>query len=240
MRSPFCSCCAGVHQPAARGSRPAPPATARVGASQRRSYPRGQARPRRAAARRDRRRTPDRRRPRKGSPTRDTVTVTGRSAKATIRSTRATASSSVALPLRSLKVSVAASVQLTRSSDVAANRSYPRSLSTSPESSASPCRASATTSSASAICGTRSPRTNDTASTRARRAEASREISSARVAAGRTSGSFCRPSRGPTSQTRTRSVTPPPERHPPRTAPAQRPRGPRAPTSNRSARPGRA
>ena len=64
------------------------------------------------------------------------VAVEGRSATARIRSTRAAASSSVALPLRWLNDSVAASVTLTRSSGVAASRSQPRSLRTSPESSA--------------------------------------------------------------------------------------------------------
>ena len=49
--------------------------------------------------------------------------MTGLSAASTIACTRATASSSVALPFRSLNVSVAASVQFTRSSVVAANRS---------------------------------------------------------------------------------------------------------------------
>ena len=60
------------------------------------------------------------------------VAVEGRSATARIRSTRAVASSSDALPLRWLKDSVAASVTLTRSSGVAARRSQPRSLSTRP------------------------------------------------------------------------------------------------------------
>ena len=65
------------------------------------------------------------------------VAVEGRSATARIRSTRAAASSSDALPFRWLNVSVAASVTLTRSSGVAASRSQPRSFRTSPESSAS-------------------------------------------------------------------------------------------------------
>ena len=65
------------------------------------------------------------------------VAVVGRSATPRIRSTRAAASSSDAFPFRWLKDSVAASVTLTRSSGVAASRSQPRWLSTSPESSAS-------------------------------------------------------------------------------------------------------
>ena len=86
----------------------------------------------------------------------DSVTVAGRSASARIRSTRATASSSVALPLRWLKVSVAANVTFTRSSAVAASRDHPRSFSTSPASSTpSPRSIPATTSSAPAIAGTR-------------------------------------------------------------------------------------
>ena len=87
-------------------------------------------------------------------------------AAATIARTRSTASSSVALPLRWLNFSVAASVQLTRSRLARANRSYPRSFSTSPDSSAPPRYGAATTSSAPAICGTRSSRTNETASIR--------------------------------------------------------------------------
>ena len=133
----------------------------------------------------------------------DTVTVTGFSDAATIACTRRAASSSVALPFRSLNVSVAASVQLTRSSVVDANRSWPRSFSTSPESSALPLSAPATTCSASAICGTRSSRTNDTASMRGTPAAARRVTSVARVAWGSASGSFCSPSRGPTSQINT-------------------------------------
>ena len=86
------------------------------------------------------------------------VAVDGRSAAARIRSTRAAASSSVALPLRWLNVSVAASVTFTRASGVCASRSQPRSLRTSPESSASTSPTAATTSSAPAICGTRSSR----------------------------------------------------------------------------------
>jgi hypothetical protein len=52
-----------------------------------------------------------------------TVTVQGRSAAVTIAWTRASASSTDALALRRLKDSVAASVQLTRSSVVARSRS---------------------------------------------------------------------------------------------------------------------
>ena len=58
----------------------------------------------------------------------------------------------------------------------------------------------ATTSSAPAICGTRSSRTKLTASTRGRPAAARRLTSSARVAGSSASASFWRPSRGPTSQ----------------------------------------
>ena len=53
----------------------------------------------------------------------ETVTVTGRPESATIARTRSTASSSEAFPLRRLNVSVAASVQLTRSTPAAARRS---------------------------------------------------------------------------------------------------------------------
>ena len=67
----------------------------------------------------------------------------------------------------------------------------------------------ATTSSAPAICGTRSPRTNETASTRGSRAATRRETSSARTTGASTSGSFWRPSRGPTSQIVTRTRPPP-------------------------------
>ena len=112
------------------------------------------------------------------------MTVAGRSAaSARIRSVRAIASASVALPFRWLKLSVAASVTFTRSSEVARNRSKPRSLRTRPESSVPSCGPSAaTTSSAPAICGTASSRTKLTASTRGTRAAASRPTSSARTA----------------------------------------------------------
>jgi hypothetical protein len=129
------------------------------------------------------------------------VTVTGRSAAASTPSTNAAASSTEAFALRRLNDSVAASVQFTRSSAVARSRSNPRSLSTRPDNSVpSGDPAAATTSSAPAICGTRSSRTNETASTRGSPAAASRETSSARTAGASTSGSFWSPSRGPTSQ----------------------------------------
>src|SRR5439155_1182855 len=59
----------------------------------------------------------------------------------------------------------------------------------------------ATTTSAPAMAGTASSPTNQTASTRGPRASASRFTSSARAAGSSTTGSFWRPSRGPTSHT---------------------------------------
>jgi hypothetical protein len=85
------------------------------------------------------------------------VTVAGTSPeRERIASTRATASSSVAVPFSRLNDSVAPKVTFTRSSPLAANRSHPRSFRTSPEYSV-PARRSiaATTASAPAICGTR-------------------------------------------------------------------------------------
>ena len=134
------------------------------------------------------------------------MTVVGRVEAARIRSTRSTASGSDAFPFRRLKLSVAASVTLTRSSVVAANRSEPRSLRTSPESSAPTSPTAATTSSAPAICGTRVSSTKLTASIRGSPALDSRRTSSARTAGASVSGSFWSPSRGPTSQTVTRSA----------------------------------
>src|SRR4051812_7560947 len=58
----------------------------------------------------------------------------------------------------------------------------------------------ATATSAWAICGTRSSRTKDTASIRGSPVAARRLTRSARTSGARTSGSFWRPSRGPTSQ----------------------------------------
>ncbi len=128
------------------------------------------------------------------------VTVAGTSAAARIASARATASSSDAFPFARLNASVAPKVTFTRSSPVARNRSQPRSFSTSPETS-TPSRGwiAAATSSAPAICGTRSSRTKLTASIRGSPAAASRFTSSARTAGASVSGSFWRPSRGPTS-----------------------------------------
>ena len=66
------------------------------------------------------------------------------------------------------------------------------------------------TSSASAICGIASGRTNETASIRDTPVRESASISSIFAAVG-TGSSFCRPSRGPTSRNETRpgrSVTP--------------------------------
>ena len=133
------------------------------------------------------------------------VAVDGRSATARIRSTRAAASSSEAFPFRWLNDSVAASVTLTRPRPVAASRSQPRSLRTSPESSASTSPTAATTSSAPAICGTRSGLTKLTASIRGSPVAASRRTSSARTSGASVSGSFWSPSRGPTSHSVTRT-----------------------------------
>src|SRR4051812_5041070 len=130
------------------------------------------------------------------------VTVAGTSTRASIASTRTVASCSDAFPFSRLNVSVAPSVRLTRPSAAASKRSRPRSLSTSAEYSVPSCGSSAaTTSSAPAICGTRSSRTKLTASTRGSPARARRAQSCARVGGGSVSGSFCSPSRGPTSQT---------------------------------------
>src|SRR3954468_6421802 len=56
----------------------------------------------------------------------------------------------------------------------------------------------------SAICGTHFGDTNAVASTERSPAAASRSISSSFTAVGTSPGSFCRPSRGPTSTMRTR------------------------------------
>ena len=118
-RSRCCACCA-------RGSRPRPcarPATAPRAARRRRSCRRGRPRPARSAPASSATR-PGSTRPSNGQPKATLiVTVAGTCAAARICSTRATASSSEALPLRRLNSSVAPSVALTRSRPVAAKRS---------------------------------------------------------------------------------------------------------------------
>src|SRR5215470_8759417 len=58
----------------------------------------------------------------------------------------------------------------------------------------------------SAICGTHFGETNAVASTAGRPASARRSISSSLTAVGTSPGSFCSPSRGPTSTMRTRLI----------------------------------
>ena len=203
-RSPCCACCV-------RGSRPPEPArrARRLRtASRPRSCLRGRL-PRSLNRAASSATAPGSTRPSKGHPNEhEIVTVAGVSPAAPrIASTRSVASASVAFPLRRLKVSVAANVTLTRSRSAPPKRSQPRSLSTRPESSTPSCGPThSITSSAPAICGTRSSRTKLTASMRRSPAPASRSTSSARVSGGKTSGSFWSPSRGPTSQ-RSTSVT---------------------------------
>ena len=121
---------------------------------------------------------------------------------ALIRPRIASASSGVAFWFSRPNESVAARLKWRLSRPVAANRSKPRSLRTSPEYT-TPGRRSiaATTSSAPAICGTRPGWTKLTASIAGRPAAASRLTRSARTAGSSTACSFWSPSRGPTSQT---------------------------------------
>ena len=146
--------------------------------------------------------TPGSTRPSKGQPNATlivTVVFAGRAV--AILEARCFASSSEAFAFRWLKLSVAPSVTLTRSSPDAWKRSKPVSFSTSPAYSTPSRRSiSSTTSSAPAICATASSRTKLTASIRRRPVAARRLTSSARVSGGRTSRSFWSPSRGPTSQ----------------------------------------
>ena len=132
------------------------------------------------------------------------VTVAGVSpAAARIASVRATASASVALPFRSLKRLRRRERHVDAVEAGVAREPLPAALVENEpgelDSGAPLDRA--TTSSAPAICGTRSPRTKLTASIRGSPAAPSRSTSSARTAGASVSGSFWRPSRGPTSHT---------------------------------------
>ena len=135
------------------------------------------------------------------------VIVTGSTERPITSAAAARASAIDWLALRRLNDSLAASVKLTRSRPVATSRSYPFTFSARPEYSVPSRRSIApTTSSAPAICGTASGRTKLAASIRGSRAALRRLTSSARPSGGSVSGSFCRPSRGPTSQTVTRML----------------------------------
>ena len=98
--------------------------------------------------------------------------------------------------------SVTLTTQLTSSTPVAAARSKPRVLSTSPIHDAGPStaeRTPATTASPSAICGTSFGLTNEAISARRRPADAQREMSSTFCSVLNRAESFCSPSRALTS-----------------------------------------
>lgn len=102
----------------------------------------------------------------------------------------------------SAKVSVAAATTFISRTPAAAARSNPRRFSTRPMyvTPSSPGRA-ASTSSASAICGTRAGLTNDATSMRRTPAATQRRINSTLASVGSTAASACNPSRGETSTT---------------------------------------
>ena len=174
----------------------------------RRSRPRRSRR--RRAARRSRRRAPPAPRPRRGS--RRRWRSRPRSAARPLqrspasRSSPASDSSIVRLTFLRLWVSEAETKTLISSkrSRRASARSSPRSFGISTEK-ATPSRrcTPASTSSASASCGITSGRTNEVTSSRFSPVAESRSISRIFSAVGIVSGSFWKPSRGPTSRMRT-------------------------------------